>query len=43
MIWLLLALSSAPRAQDPGELLSRLAETERELISVQKELRVLED
>ena len=38
MIWLLLALSSAPHAQDPGEVLSRLAETERELLGVQNEL-----
>jgi septal ring factor EnvC (AmiA/AmiB activator) len=42
MIWLLLALSSAPQAQNPGEILSRLAETERELLEVQDELSLLD-
>ena len=42
MIWLLLALSSAPQAQNPGEILSRLADTERELLEVQDELSELD-
>lgn len=42
MIWLLLALSSAPQAQNPGQILTQLAETERALLEVQDEMNTLD-